>query len=87
MCKCLETIRKNIIANEKANYVRIDCSTITVRLENGKSIENVTGQRIEVGYDHTKRDGTIQKKEYKSFVTHDYCPFCGKLYKPENSKK
>lgn len=84
MCKCLETLRKNIIKNEKANYVRIDCSTIRVRFENGNELENVTGQRIEIGYDHVKRDGTIQKKERKSFVSHDFCPFCGKEYKPES---
>jgi hypothetical protein len=83
MCKCLEKIRKNIISNEGANYVRIDCSNIRVRFENGKDLENVTGQRIEIGYNHVKRDGSIQKKERKSFIAHDFCPFCGKEYKLE----
>lgn len=83
MCKCLNEIRKNIIFNEKANYVRIDCSTIRIRFQDGKDLENVTGQRIEIGYDHIKRDGSIQKKERKSFITHDFCPFCGAEYKPQ----
>lgn len=82
MCNCLEKIRKNIISNENANYVRIDCSTIRVRFEQGKDMENVTGQRIEIGYNHVKRDGSIQKKQRKSFITHDFCPFCGAEYKP-----
>lgn len=81
MCTCLEEIRKNIIKNENANYVRIDLSTITRRFEDAPDLENLTGQRIEIGYNHTKRDGTIQKKERKSFITHDFCPFCGKEYK------
>lgn len=80
MCKCIEEIRKNIISNESANYVRFDCSTIRVREEGKPDKENITGQRIEIGYNHVKRDGTIQKKERKSFVTHDYCPFCGEKY-------
>lgn len=83
MCNCLETIRKNIISNEDANYVRIDCSTIRIRFEGGKDLENVTGQKIEIGYNHVKRDGSIQKKERKSFIAHDFCPFCGKEYKLE----
>jgi Ni,Fe-hydrogenase III large subunit len=80
MCNCLDKVRNNIILIEDANYVRIDMSTILVRLKNGKEIENLTGQRIEIGYNHIKRDGTVQKKERKSFITHDYCPFCGKKY-------
>ncbi len=80
MCKCLEEIRSNIIANENANYVRIDCSTIRVRRDGMKDVENVTGQRVEIGYNQIKKDKSVIKKERKSFVTHDYCPFCGKKY-------
>lgn len=87
MCKCLEKIRKQIIKNNNANYVRIDLSTIAVRFEDGTSMGDVTGQRIEIGYNHAKRDGTIQRKEKKSFVTHDFCPFCGNEYKPETKGK
>lgn len=80
MCNCLNEIRKNIIANHSAKYVRIDCSSIRVRQEGEPDKENVTGQRVEIGYDHIKRDGAIQSKEKKSFVNHDYCPFCGVEY-------
>lgn len=77
MCKCLDEIRNNIIKNENANYVAIDCSTIRIRFENAPDKENITGQRIEIGYNHTKRNGEVIKKHRKSFVTHDYCPWCG----------
>ncbi len=80
MCKCLDNIRENIIKNENANYVRFDCSTIRRRIQNEPDKEDLTGQRIEVGFNHTKRNGEVIKKEYKSFVTHDFCPFCGVKY-------
>ncbi|MBP4137429.1 hypothetical protein [Flavobacterium geliluteum] len=80
MCECLNEIRQNIIENEKASYVRIDCSNIRRTTEGEADKECLTGQRIEIGYNHIKRDGEIKKKERKSFVTHDYCPFCGDKY-------
>lgn len=81
MCKCIEEIRQNLIESLNANYVRIDMSTISVTDNEGKRIkEDITGQRIEVGYNHVKRDGGIQKKERKSFVAHRFCPFCGVEY-------
>ena len=41
----------------------------------------MTGQRITFNYTHTMRNGKQIEKTGKSFVTHDYCPFCGKKYK------
>ena len=79
-CNCIEEVRKDLIEKNKANYVRIDMSTISVT-EEGKTIkENLTGQRIEVGYNHIRRDGGIQRKERKSFISHVFCPFCGVKY-------
>jgi hypothetical protein len=81
MCKCLEKVRNNLIDSLNANYIRIDMSTISVTDENGKQIkENITGQRIEVGYKYVRRDGGIQQKERKSFISHQFCPFCGVKY-------
>lgn len=79
-CNCVEEVRKDLIESLNANYVRIDMSTINTT-ENGKVVkENLTGQRIEVGYNHVKRDGGIQRKERKSFISHVFCPFCGVKY-------
>ena len=81
MCKCIEDVRKNLIESLNANYVRIDMSTISVTDNEGKRIkEDITGQRIEVGYNHVRRDGGIQQKERKSFIAHQFCPFCGVKY-------
>lgn len=41
----------------------------------------VTGQYIEYAQSVTKKDGTTRSVNKKSFVTHDYCPFCGEKYK------
>lgn len=80
MCNCLEETRNKLIEMYNANYVRIDMSTISVT-EGEKTIkENLTGQRIEIGYNHVRRDGGIQRKERKSFISHVFCPFCGVKY-------
>lgn len=79
-CNCIEEVRKKLIERNNANYVRIDMSTISVT-EEGKTLkENLTGQRIEIGYNHVRRDGGIQRKERKSFIAHIFCPFCGVKY-------
>lgn len=80
MCNCIEETRSKLIESLKANYVRIDMSTISVT-EEGKTIkENLTGQRIEVGYNHVKKDGGVKRMEKKSFIAHAFCPFCGVKY-------
>lgn len=40
----------------------------------------ITGQAIEYSQTIKKKDGTEKVVEKKSFVTHDYCPFCGGKY-------
>lgn len=81
MCKCIEDIRNNLTERLKANYVIIDMSTLSVTDDDGKRIkENITGQRIEVGYNHVKRDNGVQRKKRKSFIAHQFCPFCGVEY-------
>ena len=81
MCKCLDEIRSYIIANtENANYVRIDLSTIRTTIDGKTDKKDITGQRIEIGYKHTMRNGNVVQKERKSFVNHDFYPFCGTKY-------
>lgn len=73
---CINKVRESI-KNEGPHikWVSFDLSTIS----DGK-IGNMTGQRITVGYTHTNKHGVEVQKEEKSFITHIYCPFCGKKY-------
>lgn len=40
----------------------------------------VTGQAIQYSETVTKRDGTKKEVIKKSYVTHDFCPFCGEKF-------
>lgn len=76
--KCVDKLRKKMMAESKSvKWIRFDLSDITTG--DGKK-SGMTGQRIEYGYTHKKKDGTEVEKQEKSFVTHKFCPFCGKKY-------
>ena len=45
------------------------------------SDKRITGQKVEVYYNHTMKSGEVRNKKRNSFVSHQYCPFCGKKYK------
>lgn len=79
MCDCLKQVRESVIEENKANYVQIDCSTIT-SYPKSYPVNYKTGQRITINYNHVKRDGQVVKKNRSSFVTHIFCPFCGVKY-------
>lgn len=77
---CLQKVREALKeADPKLTYVRFELSTIR-DIDDNKS-EPRTGQAIEYGYNHTKKNGEVVTKSAKSFVSHEYCPFCGKKYK------
>ena len=74
---CIDKVTKQLMdADPALKTVRIGFSTIT----DGKT-SNMTGQPVEVSFEKKKKDGTTKTVYEKSFVTHDYCPFCGKKYK------
>lgn len=76
MCNCLKEIKEALIKNKGYHRVIIDLDNITTT--NGSKItRNKTGQRIEVQYTHTRKDGKEELKWRKSFITHAFCPFCG----------
>lgn len=73
---CISQVRKDLKKQDpEATYIRFELCTIR-----GEQEDIMTGQAITVGYNHTKRNGDVIDKPEKTFVTHDYCPFCGKKY-------
>lgn len=76
---CISKVRQQVKdADPTMGWVKFELSTIK-NMNNYDGI-NKTGQAIRFSYTHTKRDGTTVEKTGKSFVTHNYCPFCGKKY-------
>lgn len=69
---CVDEVRKQIMAADNTvEYVRMDLDNIRSMVD--KTGQMKTGQRVFVGIKG-------KKKEEKSFVAHDYCPFCGMKY-------
>lgn len=81
MCDCLNQIRKKIIKKNAGTYCYIELSNITSFDENRNPIaESQTGQEIVYDYAHVLKSGGVTLKKKKSFLTHDFCPFCGTKY-------
>jgi len=75
---CLAEVRQDLMnEDETIKSVRFDCTNIKRANRTGVPM---TGQRIWYTYDHKKKDGNIVVKSVKTFVTHDFCPFCGLKY-------
>jgi len=69
-----------VIKRNGGTYCRIELSTIVLYDDKGNRVENVTGQGLELNYKYTKKNGESIMKNRKSYVAHDYCPFCGTKY-------
>lgn len=73
--KCLARVRREIMkANPELKAVYFNLANVSTSHNRYK----YTGQSITYITEYKKRDGSIGKREGKSFVAHDYCPYCGK---------
>ncbi len=75
MCDCIQQVQKRVKEENKANRVELDCV-----LTNLSTDKKLTGQRIEIDYNHVLKNGGVRRKFRKSFVSHIFCPFCGIKY-------
>jgi hypothetical protein len=75
---CISIKRKELMdANPKIKTLSVGLSTIAT-LDNTK--RNMTGQPIEYTWEETNKKGVIKTRRAKGFITHKFCPFCGKEY-------
>ena len=82
MCKCQDNIRKAVKERREkdgntVNYVVFKLSSIG----GVDSKELVTGQEIEIDYSYLNKKNERKDKCEKTFVAHNYCPWCGRKYK------
>ena len=69
---CINKVRQQLkAADSSIGWIRFGLAG-----DNG-----ITGQAIEYSQTITKRDGTTKQITGKSYVAHDFCPFCGERYK------
>lgn len=82
-CPCLQKIREAVIEDSKdlprpTIGVVFDLSNI-IRFD-GKGMAK-TGQQVWLTEEITKKNGDKVRKDRRSYITHIYCPFCGKKFK------
>lgn len=66
-----------MIQDKRLVGVRFDLATIGNLYAAG---EAMTGQRIWIRVKKMRRNGTEYTQDVRTFISHNYCPFCGKKY-------
>lgn len=79
---CISKVRHEIMQERpEVKWVKFDLSDLRAVLDNGKrGKDEKTGQEFVEGYAYTKKGGETIEKTRRSFVSHNYCPFCGYKY-------
>lgn len=71
--------------NKEIKGVYFDLSTIAPI--NYKGSIQATAQAIEIMSEKKTRNGELKTVVRKSFVSHNFCPFCGKSYNDMRAKE
>jgi ribosome-associated protein YbcJ (S4-like RNA binding protein) len=62
------------------NFIRAEFELSTIKqIRSGNGIR-MTGQSVHITEKYIKRNGEVTTRTRKTFVSHNYCPFCGKKY-------
>jgi hypothetical protein len=82
-CDCQDLIRNNFFEtlrqeNKEPISLRFKLSGIMSMRE--RSSIKKTGQEVELRYSYKNKKGEEKQKTETSFVTHNFCPFCGVEY-------
>lgn len=83
---CIEKVRAAVLkANKNMTGLVFDHANIkSTRPVKNRVIK--TGQSVQYSIAHTKRDGSVVTKWKRSFIVHEFCPFCGNKFTDLESK-
>jgi len=88
-CKCLDLMRENWkreSANSDEPIVGVYFDHANIQRLDGRGMMK-TAQRITLTKVLTKKNGDKYQKSFNTFVTHMYCPFCGKKFREPRKLK
>lgn len=78
---CVQAIRKGLLSAEGISNVEIHLANIQDVTKQDTIVK--TGQKLSYVQQITLKNGEKRNKKVNTFLTHVYCPFCGKEYKEE----
>lgn len=76
---CLERVRKELM-DANPEIISLHFPFSMMQDMNKRYGINMTGQEVKYIVNQTREDGKVVQKVKRSFVIHDYCPFCGEKY-------
>lgn len=78
MCDCQNKIRESYIA-ENPDITHFIFGLSNIKAVKEPNAKPKTGQPVEIGFNTVKK-GKPAHKWIKTFIAHEYCPFCGVKY-------
>lgn len=78
MCNCINELRQSILnADPTITFLFIECANVKSLEDRSKPAK--TGQPVQIEKTVQGRKG-LKSVPSKSFITHNFCPFCGVKY-------
>jgi hypothetical protein len=76
---CLKELG-NMWKEDDPNFVAAEFVLVNIKTIGAKHNIRKTGQSVILHEKYTQKNGKVIVRKTKTFVSHVYCPFCGKRY-------